>query len=174
LRLPLDPISEPRQNPDMIGHLSSGISNSSGPISQQHLLHQQSVSSFPERTFTSPSLPGSKTLPGGTASISPTPYGRVGGGTDMSGQRIETPLQKHLAYLARYGITGVSSGPNDRQNVGGSDEHSVNSLRESSLLNGAAAGNSGVSIAQSGSVRSLRNTLKKFSTLNLGRTSKET
>ncbi|KAF8521278.1 cytoplasmic protein [Hysterangium stoloniferum] len=170
LRLPLDPISEPRQNLDMIGRLSSGISNSSGPISQQHLLHQQSVSSFPERTLTSPSLPGSKTLPG--TSISPTPYGHIGV-VDMSGRRNQTPLQKHLAYLARYGMTGVSSGPNDRPNVGGSDEHSVNSLRESSLVNGAAAGNSGVSIAQSGS-GSLRNTLKKFSILNLGRTSKET
>jgi dedicator of cytokinesis protein 3 len=136
--------------------------------------HKRSESSTAGRPLVIPPLQLTRSV-GGIPPISPPPYSHTRGAVDAPGKRNQTPLQKHLAHLARYGINGVSSGPGDRPGGGGSDEHSASSPRDSSVnLNGAIAGHSGVSIAQSGGGGSFRSTLRKFGSLNLGRTSKDT
>ena len=59
----------------------------------------------------------------------------------------QTPLQRHLAHLARHGITGVASAPGD---MVGSDLISLESPRNSFINVGNNAGNviSSASIAQ--------------------------
>ena len=59
----------------------------------------------------------------------------------------QTPLQRHLAHLARHGITGVASAPGD---MVGSDSISLESPRNSFINVGNNAGNviSSASIAQ--------------------------
>ncbi|KAF5370873.1 hypothetical protein D9758_002073 [Tetrapyrgos nigripes] len=92
----------------------------------------------------------------------------------------QTPLQRHLAHLARHGINGVSSAPVDLQNGGGSDSLSVESAH-ASFVNVAtgvgmhsAAATSGASVATSGvgslgSFGSLRGRFSRFGSLNFGR-----
>ena len=179
IRLPAESVAYAGQNSDVI----SPTSPTSSPLlrqsptnyrssSQGGLFRKRSESSMLGRSVVLPPMQLSK-LSGGGPPISPPPYGHMRGAVELTGKRNQTPLQKHLAHLARYGMNGVSSGPGDRQNVGGSDEHSASSLRDSSVnLNGAIAGHSGVSIAQSGG--SFRSTLRKFGSLSMGRTSKET
>lgn len=83
----------------------------------------------------------------------------------------QTPLQKHLAQLARYGMNAVSSGPGDRSINGNSDTQSEggsprNSMNASEPALAAAV--SGVSLPQShnGSVNShqLRGRFTRFGT----------
>ncbi len=82
----------------------------------------------------------------------------------------QTPLQRHLAHLARHGFNGVASGPRDN---GGSDSISEGSPHDS-YVNGGGMPNhaqSGASIAGStiGSIGSLRGRISKFGSLNFGR-----
>ncbi|KAF8586680.1 hypothetical protein K439DRAFT_1340268 [Ramaria rubella] len=178
LRLPAESIADRGQT----------ITNSFGPVSptgSPHLRqsssnhrssfpgglnHKRSESSIPGRPVAMPLLQ-TKSIGGSMPPMSPSPF--IRGAVDLAGKRNQTPLQRNLAHLARYGMNGVSSGPGDRPNAAGSDEHSASSPRDSSLnLNGVIAGHSGVSIAQSGG-GSFRSTLRKFGSLNLGRTSKD-
>lgn len=180
IRLPVESVPYPLQSSDTVGPTSPP----SSPLPRQSSLNlrssvqrglprKASESSILGRQVVLPSLQLSKNP--GAPPTSPTPYGHMRGTIDLTGTRNQTLLQRNLAHLARYGMNGVSSGPSDRPNVAGSDEHSASSLRDSSVnLNGAIAGHSGVSIAQSGGGGSLRSTLRKFGSLNLGRTSKDT
>lgn len=84
----------------------------------------------------------------------------------------QTPLQRHLAHLARHGITGVSSGPG---NNGDSASISAGSPHDSfvNVGNGIPAAplsNASVSISNLGSsVGSLKGRFSRFGSLNFGR-----
>lgn len=89
----------------------------------------------------------------------------------------QTPLQRHLAHLARHGINGVSSAPGD---IGGSDSLSAESPHNSFVnvgngMNGMPPAQlSGVSLANStmgsmGSLSSLKGRFSRFGSLNFGR-----
>ena len=82
----------------------------------------------------------------------------------------QTPLQRHLAHLARHGFNGVASGPRDN---GGSDSISEHSPHDS-YVNGGSPPNhthSGASMTGStiGSIGSLRGRISRFGSLNFGR-----
>ncbi|KAJ3935174.1 MAG: hypothetical protein NXY57DRAFT_991179 [Lentinula lateritia] len=90
----------------------------------------------------------------------------------------QTPLQRHLAHLARHGINGVSSGPPDAQS--GSDSFSVESPHDSfvNVANGIHplhTQTSGASMTMSnfggslGSLGSLKGRFSRFGSLNFGR-----
>ncbi|GJJ06217.1 hypothetical protein Clacol_000407 [Clathrus columnatus] len=168
IRLPLESVADVKEFPEPI----FPASYTPGSL-QNNLLRERSESSFPERSVISSPIHGGKSTPALTP-VSPTAsYNALSVNANDSGRRQQTPLQRHLAHLARYGMTGVSSGPGDRQPLNGSDEHSASSFRESSVnLNGAGPAHSGVSLTHSGS-GSLRTALRKFGSLNLGRTPKE-
>lgn len=82
----------------------------------------------------------------------------------------QTPLQKHLAQLARYGMNAVSSGPGDRSINGNSDTQSDSGSPRNSIGNasetGLGAAVSGISLAasQNGSINShqLRGRFSRF------------
>jgi dedicator of cytokinesis protein 3 len=93
----------------------------------------------------------------------------------------QTPLQRHLAHLARHGITGVASAPGD---MVGSDSMSVESPRNSfinvgngnnpnPIQNASTAQVSGASVAPSymGSVGSfsLKGRLSRFGSITFGK-----
>lgn len=91
----------------------------------------------------------------------------------------QTPLQRHLAHLARHGINGVSSAPGD---MAGTDSVSVESPRNSFVnvagsngIHSSSAGQvSGTSVAASymgsmGSFGSLKGRFSRFGSLNFGR-----
>ncbi|KAJ7262301.1 C2 domain in Dock180 and Zizimin proteins-domain-containing protein [Mycena haematopus] len=87
----------------------------------------------------------------------------------------QTPLQRHLAHLARHGINGVSSAPGD---TGGSDSLSAESPHNSfvNVGNGVHAVHgakmSGASVATSKSFTSfgsLKGRFSRFGSLNFGR-----
>nr|GAT57688.1 predicted protein [Mycena chlorophos] len=87
----------------------------------------------------------------------------------------QTPLQRHLAHLARHGINGVSSAPGD---TGGSDSLSAESPHNSfvNVGNGVHAVSgakvSGASVATSKSFTSfgsLKGRFSRFGSLNFGR-----
>lgn len=89
----------------------------------------------------------------------------------------QTPLQRHLAHLARHGINGVSSAPGDTT---GSDSLSTESPHNSfvNVGNGIhgtqAAQTSGASVAASymgsiGSFGSFKGRFSRFGSLNFGR-----
>jgi len=94
--------------------------------------------------------------------------------TSEAGGSSKTPLQRHLAHLARHGINGVSSGP--REN-GGSDSLSTESAQQSfvNVGNGvqgvSSAQVSGASIVTStlGSIGSIKGRISRFGSLKLGR-----
>jgi dedicator of cytokinesis protein 3 len=90
----------------------------------------------------------------------------------------QTPLQRHLAHLARHGINGVSSAPGEMN--GGNESVSAESLRESVVNvnpNGTsgppAPGYSGASVASTSNLVSLSGSIKgrlsRFGSLNFGR-----
>ncbi|KXN90212.1 Dedicator of cytokinesis protein 3 [Leucoagaricus sp. SymC.cos] len=96
----------------------------------------------------------------------------------MPNSKQQTPLQRHLAHLARHGITGVASAPGD---MVGSDSMSVDSPRNSFINVGngnnaiqstSAPQVSGASVAPSfmGSVGSfsLRTRLSRFGSITFG------
>ncbi|KAH9830756.1 cytoplasmic protein [Rhodofomes roseus] len=83
----------------------------------------------------------------------------------------QTPLQRHLAHLARHGFNGVSSGPGDA----GGDNMSEESPRDSFIATGGIpitnlSGAASVSMStMGGSIGSIRGRLSKFSSLNFAR-----
>lgn len=89
----------------------------------------------------------------------------------------QTPLQRHLAHLARHGINGVSSAPGD---MGGTDSLSTESPHNSfvNVGNGihgnSGAQQSGASVVTSyigsmGSFGSLKGRFSRFGSLSFGR-----
>ncbi|KAF7315306.1 hypothetical protein MIND_00045100 [Mycena indigotica] len=112
----------------------------------------------------------------GTSVISPVPTSPRSpiSPPDIIHQR-QTPLQRHLAHLARHGINGVSSAPGD---TGGSDSLSAESPHNSfvNVGNGvhavSGAKMSGASVATSKSFTSfgsLKGRFSRFGSLNFGR-----
>jgi dedicator of cytokinesis protein 3 len=90
----------------------------------------------------------------------------------------QTPLQRHMAHLARHGMNGLSSAPGEHS--GGSESISAGSPRESLVnvvnSNGvsvANAGFSGASLASTSNLGSLSGSIKgrlsRFGSLNFGR-----
>ncbi|OBZ66616.1 Dedicator of cytokinesis protein 3 [Grifola frondosa] len=84
----------------------------------------------------------------------------------------QTPLQRHLAHLARHGFNGVSSGPGDN---GGSDSFSEESPRNS-FVNGSGgapianlSGAASMNMSTIGSIGSIKGRFSKFGSLNFGR-----
>lgn len=81
----------------------------------------------------------------------------------------QTPLQRHLAHLARHGFNGVASGPRDHT----SDSISEGSPHDSYMNGGGMPLNmqSSASVAGStlGSIGSLRGRISRFGSLNFGR-----
>lgn len=83
----------------------------------------------------------------------------------------QTPLQRHLAHLARHGFNGVSSGPGDN---GGSDSLSEESPRNSVVTVGNApaatmSGAASVTTSTLGSIGSIKGRFSKLGSLNFGR-----
>jgi len=83
----------------------------------------------------------------------------------------QTPLQRHLAHLARHGINGVSSGPGD---IGDTVSISAGSPHDSfvNVVNGvpaAALSNASVANSNLGSAGSLKGRFSRFGSLNFGR-----
>ena len=92
--------------------------------------------------------------------------------SDLPGSS-KTPLQRHLAHLARHGINGVTSGPKDN---GGSDSVSAESPQESFVnvgngVHGVSASQvSGTSVVTSiRSMGSIKGRFSRFGSLNFGR-----
>ncbi len=89
----------------------------------------------------------------------------------------QTPLQKHLAHLARYGMNAVSSGPGERSLAGNSDSQSGGSPRGSfvnvgnQVIDAAVSGVSLVSASNQGSLNSnsLKSRFSRFGSFNFGR-----
>ncbi|KAL6308154.1 cytoplasmic protein [Sparassis latifolia] len=83
-----------------------------------------------------------------------------------------TPLQRHLAHLARHGFNGVSSAPVE---AGGSDTISEGSPRDSFIngVNGALimpmSGAASITTSTMGSIGSMKGRFSKFGSLNFGR-----
>ncbi|KAI0063692.1 hypothetical protein BV25DRAFT_405860 [Artomyces pyxidatus] len=102
-----------------------------------------------------------------TPPVSPT-GGHFSAGTGGG----KTPLQRHLAHLARHGMNGVSSGPGEGGGVARSDSLSGGSPH-GSFVNvtgtaGPVAGASGASVV--GSIGgSLKGRFSRFGSLNFGR-----
>ncbi|KAI0940660.1 hypothetical protein AcW1_003797 [Taiwanofungus camphoratus] len=84
----------------------------------------------------------------------------------------QTPLQRHLAHLARHGFNGVSSGPGD---IGGRDSVSEESPRDSliNVGNGATlatlSGAASMTTSTMGSIGSIRGRFSRFGSLSFGR-----
>lgn len=83
----------------------------------------------------------------------------------------QTPLQRHLAYLARFGFNGVSSGPGDN---GGNDSFSEESPRNSVVTVGnnpvpTFSGAASVTASTLGSIGSIKGRFSKLGSLNFGR-----
>ncbi|KAI0717219.1 cytoplasmic protein [Cerioporus squamosus] len=83
----------------------------------------------------------------------------------------QTPLQRHLAHLARHGFNGVSSGPGD---AGGSDSFSEESPRNSVVTVGnnpvpTFSGAASVTASTLNSIGSIKGRFSKFGSLNFGR-----
>jgi dedicator of cytokinesis protein 3 len=98
--------------------------------------------------------------------------------TEVSSPTKQTPLQRHLAHLARHGINGVSSAPGDTG--GGGDSPSAESPHHSfvnvgnGIHNVSGAQMSGASLTTSnmgsiGSLGSLKGRFSRFGSLNFGR-----
>ena len=84
----------------------------------------------------------------------------------------QTPLQRHLAHLARHGFNGVSSGPADAAN---SDTISEGSPRDS-FANGSTmaplttlSGAGSTTTSTMGSIGSIKGRFSKFGSLNFAR-----
>ncbi|KAF7964947.1 hypothetical protein HWV62_1454, partial [Athelia sp. TMB] len=83
-----------------------------------------------------------------------------------------TPLQRHLAHLARHGINGVSSGPADNGDAASVNMDSPGDSYVNMLGNGATqnTGTSSASVAPSGSLSSsIKGRFSRFGSLNFGR-----
>ncbi|KAH9858640.1 cytoplasmic protein [Lenzites betulinus] len=138
------------------------------------------TAAMPSPNYSSPGRPPLSVGPihlGGvalSASISPlSPRSLENGAYGEAPWMKQTPLQRHLAHLARHGFNGVSSGPGDN---GGSDSFSEESPRNSVVTagNGAPAPvlSGAASVTAStlgGSIGSIKGRFSKFGSLSFGR-----
>ena len=130
------------------------------------------------------------------AGVKPSASGSASGSTST-----QTPLQRHLAHLAKHGIHAVSSGPNDTGGgiggganggsgsggAGGSDSMSINSFggaRDSMVVGTSVVPTGAASVSGSTSVKapsymgsmgsfgSIKGRLSRFGSLNFGSSGK--
>lgn len=138
---------------------------------EQSLTRSMSTSSTARAPFVMPPLQLGRSV------MTPPPLSPQSPNVDAAPPPRQTPLQRHLAHLARHGINGVSSAPGDN---GGSDSLSAGSPHDSFVnvgngLHGiSAAQKSGASVNTSnmGSVRSLgslKGRFSRFGSLNFGK-----
>lgn len=162
-----------------------GLSGSISPSlhvpdsSYQGSLYEQSVHTT---LSTSSTAKGNYVLPPlqlshpGTIPISYPPQSPTSTKNFQPAQK-QTPLQRHLAHLARHGMGGLSSAPRD---PGGSDSLSVESPRNSfvnvgnAIHTSASAQMSGASVVTShagsfGSLGSLKGRFSRLGSLSFGR-----
>lgn len=156
------------------------ISPSIGPLQYQTSTYEQSVKQSMTSTVstTRPRVPFFiPPLQLGRSATTPPPMSPRSpiGSADAPPPVKQTPLQRHLAHLARHGINGVSSAPGDN---GGSDSLSAESPHNSfvNVGNGvhavSGAKMSGASVATSKSFTSfgsLKGRFSRFGSLNFGR-----
>ncbi|KAF9264233.1 cytoplasmic protein [Marasmius fiardii PR-910] len=181
-------IEEPGETDTISPSIRSVRQATTAPTSQyQPSLYAASVSGAPSVSSTR-RIP--YTLPpfqfgGGSSALIPPPLSSL---VDPDTQNSvhgnsQTPLQRHLAHLARHGINGVSSAPGESQ--GGSDSFSGESTHNSfvnvgngihSGLTGSAAQSSSASVINSnagGSAASVTGSIKgrisRFGSLSFGR-----
>lgn len=125
--------------------------------------------------------------PGAASSVHHGVPGGGGSGAGAGAGAGRTPLQRHLAHLARHGINGVASAPGDvfggggiGGGGGGADSLSADSPHNSFVNVGGGSGGvhaahaSGASVAGSymgsiGSFGSLKGRFSRFPSLNFGR-----
>jgi dedicator of cytokinesis protein 3 len=150
---------------------SGDVANTSqyqSSIYEQSLKRSMSTSSTNRQPFSIPPLQMNRPI------LTPPPLSPQSPRDDIhmasEGMSSKTPLQRHLAHLARHGINGVSSGP--REN-GGSDSLSAESAHQSfvhvgnsvqSVLNTPASGAS----VNLGSIGSIKGRFSRFGSLRLG------
>lgn len=168
----MDGLSDPL-SPTLPSYSNVPASTYQQSIYEQSLQHTMSASSTTRAGFVLPQLQL------GQSSLAPTPYPPQ---SPTSTQNAlpplrQTPLQRHLAHLARHGINGVSSAPGEN---GGSDSLSAESPRNSivnvanavhSSIGGQMSGASVVTshIGSLGSFGSLRGRFSRFGSLSFGR-----
>jgi len=149
------------------------VVTTSYPSSSYEQSMKRSISSFSTARF------GIPPIQVGRLTMTPpleSPISAVSGGNISPTVSKQTPLQRHLAHLARHGINGLSSAPGDL--IGGSDSLSAESPHDSfvNVGNGihGTAQMSGASVATSymgsmGSFGSLKGRFSRFGSLNFSR-----
>ncbi|KAL1743069.1 hypothetical protein HDZ31DRAFT_41774 [Schizophyllum fasciatum] len=111
--------------------------------------------------------------------VSPAPMSPSSSASPADAPVQQTPLQRHLAHLARHGIHGVASAPADaaRSATFSSESLQASFMLSGGALNGAPSGGgaqtSGMSVAASTmgsrSYNSLKGKFSRFGSLNFGR-----
>ena len=172
-RLAVDELSESAGiTPSIMSH-SRDASHYQPSLYEQSLQKSMSTSSTARGGYIIPALQV------GRSAVSPPPFSlqSLPGTDSIPSTSKQTPLQKHLAHLAKHGINGVSSAPGE---IGGSDSLSVESPRNSfvnvanAIHSSPGAQMSGASVATSqkgslGSFGSLKGRLSRFGSLSFGR-----
>ncbi|KAJ3508883.1 hypothetical protein NLJ89_g5517 [Agrocybe chaxingu] len=149
-------------------------SSSHYPKSSYEQSVKPSVSSSSTARFVIPPIQVGRSLAMTPPLESPVSPGASISGNAPPASSKQTPLQRHLAHLARHGINGVSSAPGD---IAGSDSLSTESPHNSfvNVGNGPpTAQTSGASVAPSymgsmGSIGSLKGRFSRFGSLSFGR-----
>lgn len=160
-------------SPSLRSHNLPTTSQYQSSMYEQSLKRSMSSSSTARGPFVIPPLQLGRSMMSPQPTTSQSPVSPTNGPAGIK----QTPLQRHLAHLARHGINGVSSAPGD---AGGSDSLSAESPHNSfvNVGNGVhgshAAQMSGASVATStmgsiGSFGSLKGRFSRFGSLNFSR-----
>ncbi|KAH9917284.1 cytoplasmic protein [Amylocystis lapponica] len=159
-RLAVDSTSEPRLYEPLSSPLLSAapsLANTQSPSRPQNTV----VPVQAAHTITTQLSPASTRLPKGESQSN----------TDLAATK-QTPLQRHLAHLARHGFNGVASGPGD---LASSDTLSEGSPRDS-FINGSGmvpitmvSGAASMTASTMGSIGSIKGRFSKFGSLSFGR-----
>ncbi|RDB25377.1 Dedicator of cytokinesis protein 3 [Hypsizygus marmoreus] len=172
-RLAVDGLSE--SIPPSLQSQNMPASSYQQSVYEQSLQRSMSSSSTARGKFVLPPLQLSRS---GTVSTSYPPQSPTSASAkNLLPAQKQTPLQRHLAHLARHGINGVSSAPGEN---GGSDSLSVESPRNSfvnvanAIHTSSGAQMSGASVVTShvgslGSFGSLKGRISRFGSLSFGR-----
>jgi len=172
-RLAADGVSESAGiAPSLMSH-SRDASNYQSSLYEQSLQRSMSTASTARGGYIIPAMQV------GRSEITPPPFPSqppAGANYTLHASK-QTPLQKHLAHVAKHGINGVSSAPGEK---GGSDSLSAESPHNSfvnvanAIHSSSGAQMSGASIVTSqigslGSFGSLKGRFSRFGSLSFGR-----
>lgn len=172
-RLAVDGLSESAGMTPLHQSHSRDVSHYQPSLNEQSLQRSMSTASAARGGYVIPALQV------GRSAITPPPLPSQPSpnGNHIPPASKQTPLQKHLAHLAKHGINGVSSAPGEN---GGSDSLSVESPHNSfvnvanAIHSFPGAQMSGASVATSqigslGSFGSLKGRFSRFGSLSFGR-----